>query len=147
MGTGCVFGNLYVEKNIASIHGKPLSSCLSYWLTFLPEKQRLSPAASQMAPTIEWRWLYDVICHVFVSFHYCVVVVVTVSGNLYWKKSLRWKPENSIPPCERVRQHPLFTDGNSIIMLFKAKNFYLTLSMMHAHFNCIQMILTSPIRV
>ena len=93
--TGSVFGNLYEEKKILHPYmEKPLSSCLSsrLFVIFLPENQHLSPAA-ELSGSYIWMWV-TMWCdseqtfthHVFVSFYYCFVEV-TVSGNLYWKKS------------------------------------------------------------
>lgn len=86
VATGHVFGNLYEEKNNASLK----SSCLSYRLfeTFLPKKQRPYPAAE---PGCSCSWMTIVIMwhdskqktlvhNFFVPFH-CCVGVDTIFGN------------------------------------------------------------------
>ena len=105
MVTGSVFGKLSEEINY-SIH---------MWKSVCHPTD--SPS-SQKASTH----------HVFVSFHYCVVVV-TVSGNGYWGKkitetSVNFPPEHSIPPYRHGTHPNVDTHKVDIRVFFSARRLF-----------------------
>ena len=98
-------GNLWGKKKTAVMRGKA--------------RHPVCPTNSSSHAV--WKWMVVIKWHVFVSLHYCVVVI-TVSGNLHWKITLmvsppnkefvNFPPENSIPPHEWESDRVLFTDGD-----------------------------------
>lgn len=95
--------------------------------------------------------------HVFVTFHFCVVVV-TVSGNLYWKKkslqqwstetSVNCPPENSLLPCEWSQwgsavywwwlyNHVIQSKNRNFEILTNHASWKVTIT---AHYNCTHII-------
>ena len=122
-----------IRKTLLQLYmKKPLSYYLSYWLSQFAGKMN---GGDYVMPFRAKN---------FNSLCLCLLPVMCCWSSCLWKlvlknhydslpswPRLQWTFPQKTASSERVRQGPLFTDGDYVIILFRAKNIILSFSRMH----------------